>query len=211
MAKRPGIMFYFDILSQFEELSVDEIGEIFLAMLKYGDTGELPEFQDRALRIVWADMQKYVDRDKIAYDKYIEQKQHAVYSREEKKKGLIPLKIDEWRANRPISTDIDRCDSITDDIQLSTINVQRSTINGQRSTVNEPPTLEQIRDYVAREHIQVDSQRFFDYYSRRNWRDKSGHIISDWKATIRGWEKNTIQDQPQRPFIPTDFDKPDQE
>ena len=56
---------------------------------------------------------------------------------------------------------------------------------GTGVTTDGPPTLEQIRDYVAREHIQVDSQHFFDYYSMRRWRDKSGHIIPDWKAKIR--------------------------
>jgi hypothetical protein len=52
-----------------------------------------------------------------------------------------------------------------------------------------PPTVEQVRDYVATRKVRIDPEQFVDYYITRGWRLKSGPMRC-WKAAVRTWEKN---------------------
>lgn len=207
--KRPGIIFYFDLISIFKALTDEEIGQLTMAALKYGSTGEITSFSDRTMMVLWLDIQGKIDRDNDRYIETCKSRQYGTYVRECRKKGEEPVSFEEWRDHQLISFDDFDDLSYQNDLTITEQNITEQNITepkGTGTTTDGPPTLAQIRDYVAREHIQVDSQHFFDYYSRRRWRDKSGHIISDWKTKIRSWEKNGIPDQPQRQFIPTEFE-----
>jgi len=50
------------------------------------------------------------------------------------------------------------------------------------------PTLAEVEDYAAEIESSVDPERFYDYYSKRNWSSKGGPI-ADWKAVLKSWEK----------------------
>ena len=67
MADRPGIMIYFDLLPQLDLFSNEEIGQLFKAMLNYSCYGEIPAFQDRAMKTLWNSVKDKLDRDKAAY------------------------------------------------------------------------------------------------------------------------------------------------
>ena len=117
------------------------------------------------------DMKKYVDRDQISYDDSIDQRKYAVYCRELKKKGLTPLQFDEWKINRPISTDIDRCNSIPGDIQLSTINYQQSAINNQLSNNTTSDVVRQTvsQDTVKNSYFNNEVERAAAEEYRKQW------------------------------------------
>lgn len=159
MADRPGIMFYFDIVDDLEDYSIEEIGELFLAMMKYGKTGEIAEFSDRGMRTMWKAMMKYVDRDQERFDDRIMQKKYAGFRSAAKRKGIPEAELpsyDEWKSNpekydsllrtpTPQTTVNDRQRPLTEgerdstkstNYQLSTINSQLSAINCQQSTIN---------------------------------------------------------------------------
>lgn len=50
---KPGTMFYFDILPALEKLSVEKVGTLFLASMRYAQTGEVPSFDDIVLDFAW--------------------------------------------------------------------------------------------------------------------------------------------------------------
>lgn len=77
---------------------------------------------------------------------------------------------------------------------------------------NEPPTLEEVQDYGRERRSCVNCVKFFNYYKNRQWKDRSGEMISDWKALFQSWERtefNQTYKQPIKPkereFIPTEF------
>lgn len=134
MAERPGIMFYFSILDDLEDFSTEEIGELFVAMMKYGQTGEITEFDDRGMRSIWRSMMKYVDQDQKTFDKKILQKQFAGWKSAQIRKGVAEAELPsftEWKSKLSDST------TVNDRTQPSTtVNDRQPTINNQLSITN---------------------------------------------------------------------------
>ena len=117
MAYRPGIMFYFTILDDLVDCSDEEIGKLFKAMMQYGQTGDITEFEDRSLRILWRTMMRYVDRDQERYDDIILQKKYAGWCsaqrntlmKQGKKAGDIRLpSFEDWKKHYLSTADNDR-------------------------------------------------------------------------------------------------------
>lgn len=52
---------------------------------------------------------------------------------------------------------------------------------------NFPPTLEEIRIFAEQEGIHIDVQKFYDYYTERDWKTKNGNFIRNWKKTLQYW------------------------
>ena len=108
---RPGIMLYFDILEPIRVLPDTDKGRLLVAMLEYGQSGIVPDF-DGMLALAWGFVKPKIDKDKESYDRQIQQKQYAAFSREAKKKGLPAVSYDDWKnlsdieKERMISTDI---------------------------------------------------------------------------------------------------------
>ncbi len=100
MAERPGIMIYLDLYETLKDFTTEEAGQLFKALLEYGTTGTVPEFEDRGLRAVWRNAQQKIDRD---YDKYlatVESRAYAAYCREHKRlhgERSTPLSKEEWK------------------------------------------------------------------------------------------------------------------
>lgn len=66
MANKPGVVVYLDLLPSLEEYTSEECGDLFLAILRYGASGELPTFEDRGLRVLWREIQaKIEDRKSV--------------------------------------------------------------------------------------------------------------------------------------------------
>ena len=96
MGKRPGIMVYFEILDALEDYNTEEIGQLFLAMLRYGDTGVLPEFTDRGMRTLWLSTKQKLDLDNLRYEQTCSNRRYSTYVREAKKRGEVFLDREEW-------------------------------------------------------------------------------------------------------------------
>lgn len=66
------------------------------------------------------------------------------------------------------------------------------------------PKLEDIRDFCLEKNINIDVDRFFNYYESKGW--KVGvSPMKDWKAAVRNWAKNdTIYQRPGTTRISSD-------
>jgi len=113
MMPKPGVMFYFEVRPCLKRLNLEEKGQLFEAILDYGEYGIEPSLEGMA-GLAWDFLQPKLDRDATRYDRQIEQRQYAVYVRESKKKNMEPLSFDDWKAShdigeeQPISSDIGR-------------------------------------------------------------------------------------------------------
>lgn len=52
------------------------------------------------------------------------------------------------------------------------------------------PTLEEIQAYCKQRNNNVDAQRFYDYYTRNDWKDSKGNKVKNWKQKVITWEKH---------------------
>ena len=92
---RPGIMLYFDILEPIRVLPDADKGRLLVAMLEYGQSGTVPEF-DGMLALAWGFVKPKLDRDSEEYNRTILKRQYAAFCRDRKKRGEQDITFDEW-------------------------------------------------------------------------------------------------------------------
>ena len=92
---RPGIMLYFDILGPIRLLPDSDKGRLLVAMLEYGQSGIVPEF-DGALALAWEFVKPKIDKDSEEYNKTVLKRQYATFCRDRKKKGEQEITFEEW-------------------------------------------------------------------------------------------------------------------
>ena len=49
------------------------------------------------------------------------------------------------------------------------------------------PTIEQIKDYIAEKNLNVDAQRFYDFFDAGEWIDSKGEPVRSWKQKLITW------------------------
>ena len=94
---RPGIMLYFDILEPIRELPDAEKGQLLVAMLEYGQSGTLPQFDGKlGLTLAWGFIRPKLDKDSEEYNKTVLKRQYATFCRDRKKKGEPEVSFEDW-------------------------------------------------------------------------------------------------------------------
>lgn len=51
----------------------------------------------------------------------------------------------------------------------------------------EPPTREEVRDYVSEKGLLIDADEFYDYYDVGDWKDVGGNGVKNWKQKAITW------------------------
>ena len=92
---RPGIMLYFDILEPIKVLPDADKGRLLVAMLEYGQSRTVPEF-DGMLALAWGFVRPKIDKDSEEYNRTVLKRQYATFCRDRKKKGDPDITFDEW-------------------------------------------------------------------------------------------------------------------
>ena len=92
---RPGIMLYFDILGPIRLLPDSDKGRLLVAMLEYGQSGLVPEF-DGALALAWEFVRPNLDRDEEAYENAKVQRNYATFCKQRKSLKLHKIPFEEW-------------------------------------------------------------------------------------------------------------------
>lgn len=105
--QKPGVMLYFDsIRPALKRLDNEQCGILFRAILDYAEYGAVSDLEPMT-GMVFDLLRPKIDRDAEKYVENREQRQHAVYVREAKRRGEQPLPFSEWRSHREQSSDIE--------------------------------------------------------------------------------------------------------
>jgi len=212
---KPGVMFYFEIRPCLERLTLKEKGILFEAILDYGEYGTEPELKGKP-GVAWDFLRPRLDRDNARYFRQLEQRQYAAYSKNAKKNQQIPLSLSEWRTEsenemqRPVTNDNETQRTLTDDNETQrTLTNSNQTTNSIPHTSDSipqtnksvcdtgadrprtparfiPPTAAQVQEYCQSKQLNVDAQRFVDYYTSNGWR-VGKNPMKDWQAAARHW------------------------
>lgn len=92
---RPGIMLYFDILEPIRVLPDADKGRLFMAMMEYGQSGVLPEF-DGMLALAWGFIKPKLDRDEDSYENSKTQRRYAAFCKQRSRLNLPKIPFEEW-------------------------------------------------------------------------------------------------------------------
>ena len=102
---RPGVMIYFEsVRPALSRLDNEQCGALFRAIIDYAEYGAVSDLEPMT-GMAFDLLRPKIDRDAEKYEESREQRQHAVYVREAKRRGEEPLRLSEWRTNRELSSD----------------------------------------------------------------------------------------------------------
>jgi len=88
-------MLYFDILEPIKVLPDADKGRLLVAMLEYGQSGMVPEFEGM-LALAWGFVKPKIDKDSEEYNRTILKRQYATFCRDRKRKGEPEVSFEEW-------------------------------------------------------------------------------------------------------------------
>ena len=79
---KPGVMLYFDARTSLKRLNNEQKGQLFEAILDYGEFGVTPDFDaDIGLAVAWDFIRHMVDRDDKRYSKISKKRSEAATKR----------------------------------------------------------------------------------------------------------------------------------
>ena len=96
---RPGIMLYFDILEPIRVLPDADKGRLLVAMLEYGQSGKMPDFNgELGLTLAWGFVKPKLDRDDESYEEAKVQRRYAAFCKKRNGLNLPKIPFEEWLA-----------------------------------------------------------------------------------------------------------------
>lgn len=90
--------------------------------------------------------------------------------------------------------------------RLDKIREEEISIEGENEKFSPPsPTLLQIENYIKVNNLNVDAEKFYNYYNGKNWLTKNGNKF-DWKKKLSEWHENETKstqtkDSGNNPFL----------
>jgi hypothetical protein len=205
---------YHSYLENMKRLNDAERGRLFTACLEYSMTGTEPDISGNE-SIAWDAIRGQIDRDANEYEKRCKSQAknankrwhpdasngnannamacdgingNAKYTNYAKEKENI------YNSNLRNSS-ISRNSSILPDSSIKSEKVSDSGADKPRKTRKAfvPPTLDEIKAYIAEKKYGVDAQKFFDYFAVSGWVDARGNPVLNWKQKIITWNSKSTE------------------
>ena len=206
-----------------EDLPEELKGAFLRYIYEYGINEIEPELSGLELT-VWLKIKRRIDDDVSAYERKVSNLKQNKNRTATGAKSTAPTdnRTDTERTPNGHRTENtteeekpngDRTDSVSvNDSVNDSVNVSDS-VNVAEAKPAEPapaikrfvkPELEEIREFCFEKNINIDVDRFFNYYESKGW--KVGvSPMKDWKAAVRNWAKNdTIYQRPGTTRISSD-------
>lgn len=175
---REFLCVYHDMLPALKNLGYAEVGRLIIAALEYDICDKQPADLIGKEAILWPMLMSQIDRNKAHYKKICETNRDNVTKR-----------YDRIRSSTTVY------DGIQENRREQKRTEQKKTEQKRVGSAFAPPTLEEVRAYVAEKGLSVDPQKFFDYFTVGHWIDSKGNPVKNWKQKLLTWNSK----EPQKP------------
>lgn len=192
--EKNSFLMYTDWLSMIEELDNEQRGVLFLAIMRYQSDEEIPEMKKGSgEKIAFAHFCTQFLKDQEKYNKTVASRSaagklggrpKANISDEKQKKQML---FEESNKNQSEAKKADN-DNVNDN------DIKENTLKGVKEKRFAPPTPEDVREYCREKGLNVDADRFVDFYESKNWY-VGKNKMKDWKAAVRNWARSQSQRQ----------------
>lgn len=181
---KKGFIVYYDILEQLEDMTDEQVGKIFRAMLRYEKFAELPIFEGE-LKVAFKFIKTTLDIEQQKYKDKCAKNKESIEKRWSKGDTDEYECIEAYTNNTDIDTHID-----TD----TETNTDKKNIKKKKVFI--PPTFQEVKEYAVERNRLDLAQKYFDYFSAGNWIDSKGNKVKNWKQKFITWEQNNSIDKP---------------
>jgi len=192
-------VFYPTFYDQLQAIKNDKVRlVIYDALARYGICGIEPDFADidplGTIDALFVPMRQEIDKAKARYLASVENgiKGGAPKGSRNNPNGRkVNKELTETNLNKPelTETNLDIDIDIDKDIDKD-IHKEKSTNVDTKKTAKRfsPPSLDEVREYIASQSYSVDAEAFIDFYEAKGWR-VGNNPMKDWKAAVRTWER----------------------
>lgn len=167
---RESIVFYRSFYEAIKELPAEEFRNAVMAIMEYGlNDSEIDTSGVAKAILIMAKPQ--IDKNNKRYE-------NGLRGGTKPKQNQNGTKAEPKRTN-PEPNDNDNVNDNVNDIKESEEKKPRFY----------PPTLEELKKYIADNKYNVDPERFIDYYTANGW-TVGKNRMKDWKAAVRNWDRS---------------------
>lgn len=185
---KKAFLLYADYFDYFQTLTDDELGRVIRAIFAYQRTGELPSFDDRALKLVFDLIRNQIDRD---FDKW--------RASAEKRKAAAQKRWSAKNQNRAA----EEVPTVETALKEQTAAQENPTEEKKTPSKRfQKPTVSEVAEYVMQNSFDFAPQQFFDYYESKGWRVGNAPM-KDWRAAARLWQQRAANYAPPQRSPPT--------
>lgn len=96
--------------------------------------------------------------------------------------------------NQTITKTEPKCISSKPNVNDNVNDIKENTLKSVKEKRFAPPTPENVREYCREKGLNVDADRFVDFYESKNWY-VGKNKMKDWKAAVRNWARSQSQRQ----------------
>lgn len=201
MAKRDGFIVHEKTLRQMSRLSPEDAGYLMgcLTTCYYEGDVDIDEVAEVsvAVAVILEDAVERMDADREAFEKSVEQRKKAAEKRWDNTKDMREdAKVCE--SMRPHNESMrtvcenDTKNAVSVSVSVSDSVIKENSLTESKRKVFKPPSVDEVREYCAERHNNVDAQQFVDFYASKGWR-VGNQSMKDWKACVRTWERRNTK------------------
>ena len=172
--KKKGFIIYYDIKYHLQKLSKEQIGSLILAFIAYGEDGIIPDFEDKALDMLFSVYQLQMNRDAEKYERTCVRNSLNAQKR--------------WNSMPSHAIDADtEIDNNTDmDIENDTLMDTDIDCHHRESVIRQPPTIDDLCEYCKIKHYDCDYMEFYYFYASKSW-IIGKNPMTNWQVALDGW------------------------
>lgn len=72
-------------------------------------------------------------------------------------------------------------------------NIKEIVPKGTTKKKFQPPSIDEVREYISQQGYSIDAEKFVDYYESKGW-VVGKSPMKDWKAAVRNWSRTQRQE-----------------
>ncbi len=190
--KKDSFILHDDQYECFSLLPIEQRGLLITAIFEYRLNGKTTQPLSEAAYMAYHLISCQIQRDTEKYERLCERRrEYGAMNNKHKQAKASTSK--QKLANESYT------DTVTDtDTELPKGNKEEITKEEKRKRFL-PPSLEEVRQYCIERRNNVNSEQFIDFYTANGWK-VGKNSMKDWKAAVRTWERNGIQNKSEREF-----------
>ena len=209
--KKDSFILHDDQYECFSLLPIEQRGLLITAIFEYRLNGKTTQPLSEAAYMAYHLISCQIQRDTEKYERLCERRREygAMNNKHKQAKASISKQklANESYTDTDTDTDTDTVTDTVTDTELPKGNKEESIKEEKRKRFL-PPSLEEIRQYCIERRNSVNAEQFIDFYTANGWK-VGKNSMKDWKAAVRTWERNGIQNKGVREF--TEAEKADTE
>ncbi len=177
--KKNSFVLYTKLNHVLQEMSNEEKGILFQAIMDYQITGEVPDLP-REIKLIFLMVKPDMDDNEQKYAEVVEKRREA---------GKKSAQVKSASVNTSQQVSANPTDMKCNDMKCNEV-INKEKIYKKEISRFQPPTLEEVTSYCRERQNNVDPQRFIDFYESKGWLVGKTKM-KDWKACVRTWERTS--------------------